>query len=60
VYVGGGIAPRILPALRSGAFMRAFTDKGRFRGLMESLEVTVALDPRAPLLGAAHCAATLA
>jgi glucokinase len=37
--------------------MRAFTDKGRFAGLMKTFEVNVALNPRAPLLGAAHYAA---
>jgi glucokinase len=60
VFVGGGIAPKILPALRSGAFMRAFTDKGRFSDLLRSVEVSVALNPRAPLLGAAHYAARIA
>lgn len=56
VFVGGGIAPKILPALQRGDFMRSFTDKGRFSGLLERIEVRVALNPRAPLLGAAHCA----
>jgi glucokinase len=60
VFVGGGIAPKILPALRKGGFLQAFTDKGRFRHLLEGLEVNVALNPRAPLLGAAHYAARMA
>ncbi len=54
VYVGGGIAPKILPALQDGTFTRAFTDKGRFADLLRSIEVKVALNLRAPLLGAAH------
>src|SRR5260370_8538523 len=29
VFVGGGIAPKILPVLQGGSFMRGFTDKGR-------------------------------
>jgi glucokinase len=54
VFVGGGIAPKILPALRTGAFLRSFVDKGRYREFMRAIPVRVALDPRAPLLGAAH------
>jgi glucokinase len=57
VFVGGGIAPKMLVDLqRNGNFMRAFTDKGRFGNLMKSLPVFVALNPRAPLIGAAHYA----
>jgi len=56
VYVGGGIAPKILPRLQDGAFVRAFTDKGRFADLMRLIEVKVALNSRAPLIGAAHYA----
>src|SRR3989338_1380369 len=59
VFVGGGIALKFLPALRNGSFMRAFTDKGRFSDLMGSVMVSVALNPRAPLLGAAHFALRL-
>ena len=60
VFVGGGIAPKLLPALRSGSFMRAFTAKGRFAELLQSIPVNVALNPRAPLLGAARYALRLA
>jgi glucokinase len=56
VFVGGGIAPKILPVLQGGSFMRGFTDKGRFTGLMKSIEVSVALNPAAPLIGAAYYA----
>jgi len=59
VYIGGGIAPKILPRLQDGAFVRAFTDKGRLSDLMRSIEVKVALNPRAPLIGAAHYALRL-
>ena len=54
VFIGGGIAPKLLPALQAGPFMRAFTAKGRLAGLLNQIEVSVALNPRAPLLGAAH------
>jgi glucokinase len=56
VFVGGGIAPKILPVLKGGSFMKGFTDKGRFSGLMRGVEVSVALNPAAPLLGAAYFA----
>jgi len=56
IYLGGGIAPRILPKLREGPFMRAFVDKGRFSGLLSQIPVRVILNDRAALLGAAVCA----
>jgi glucokinase len=57
VWVGGGIAPKILPALEGGAFMRGFLAKGRMRPLLETMPVRVVLDDRVALLGAARCAA---
>jgi glucokinase len=57
VYVGGGIAPAILPGLRSGLFVRAFRNKGRLSALLEKIPVRVIIEPRAALLGAAACAA---
>lgn len=56
LFVGGGIAPKILPALQSGVFVRAFTDKGFFESLLGELRVCVALEPRAALIGSAHFA----
>jgi glucokinase len=58
VYLGGGIAPAILPALRRGEFLAAFLDKGRMRNLLSRVPVMVILDPAAPLLGAASFAAS--
>jgi glucokinase len=60
VYVGGGIAPKMLADLQRGTFWKGFIDKGRFAGLMKTLPVFVSLNPRAPLIGAAHYAASLA
>lgn len=54
VFLGGGIPPRILPALRKPHFLAGFREKGRMSHLMNSINVRVALDPRAPLIGAAH------
>jgi glucokinase len=57
LWVGGGIAPKILDRLAAGLFLAAFRDKGRFRPLMETIPVTVVLDPATALLGAARLAA---
>ena len=54
VFVGGGIAPKILGALTQGAFMQAFVNKGRLRGLLEGIPVQVILNDGAALLGAAR------
>jgi glucokinase len=54
VFVGGGIAPKILPKLQEPAFLEAFLDKGRYRKLMESIPVKVLLNDRTALLGAAR------
>lgn len=53
VYLGGGIPPRIIPALQNGPFMDAFRSKGRMSGLMERIPVHVIMNPRTVLLGAA-------
>jgi glucokinase len=59
VYIGGGIAPKILPALRRGGFMDAFRDKDPMTDLLRTLPVHVILNPAAGLLGAAVRAASL-
>jgi glucokinase len=56
VYVGGGIAPKIIAKLRDGTFRRAFTDKGRLSPLLESIPLRVVLNPKTGLYGAARCA----
>jgi glucokinase len=60
VLLGGGIPPKILPALQTGRFVERFRAKGRFAGWLATLPVRVALEPRAALIGAAHHAAALA
>jgi glucokinase len=59
VYVGGGIAPKVLDKLREGTFMGAFKDKGRYRELVSSIPVYVVLNDKAALRGAAYHAASL-
>ncbi len=58
MYIGGGIAPRILPLIRRGGFLDAFHAKGRYDGLLEQLAVRVILDDRCALRGAARYALT--
>ncbi|HEX6901100.1 MAG TPA: glucokinase [Thermoanaerobaculia bacterium] len=61
IYLGGGIAPKILPRLLRGPFLSSFTAKGRFVPYLEKVPVRVILNDRAALLGAArHAAAVLA
>jgi glucokinase len=57
LYVGGGIAPKILPKLREGGFREAFLAKGRFSGLLSEIPVRVILDEQTVLYGAARYAA---
>jgi glucokinase len=59
VFVGGGIAAKILPALQTGSFIRALRNKGAFEPLLAGIEVSVAKSDRAPLLGCAHYAQRL-
>jgi len=59
LYVGGGIAPKILPALQTGTFMDAFVAKEPMRELLERVPVKVILNPEAGLIGAAVHAQSL-
>jgi glucokinase len=58
VFVGGGIAPKILKALSAGAFMRAFRAKPPLDAMLAATPVSVILNPEAGLLGAAVFAQT--
>ncbi len=60
MYIGGGIAPKILSKLTDGVFMEAFLNKGRMRHLLEAMPVRVILNDRAALYGPALRAAQLA
>src|SRR5687767_12609461 len=60
VYVGGGIAPKILPALESGLFLDAFRAKEPMAHLVATMPLSVILNPDAGLLGAAVHAQYLA
>lgn len=54
VYLAGGIATHVLPALESPRFMHAFTRKGRFAEMMTRMPIHVIVT-RAALAGAAGC-----
>jgi len=56
LYVGGGIAPRILQKLQDSTFVQAFITKGRMQPLLEAMPVRVILNDKTALLGAARCA----
>jgi glucokinase len=59
VYVGGGIAPKLLTKLKDGTFMKSFTNKGRYKRVMSSIPVKVVMNQKTALLGAASVAASL-
>jgi glucokinase len=59
VYLGGGMAPKLLGKLADGTFRAAFLDKGRFRPLMARIPVRVILNEGTAVLGAARWAARL-
>jgi glucokinase len=54
VYLGGGIPPRIIPALEDKDFMESFTGKGRFSELLSRIPVHVIMNPKIALIGAAY------
>jgi len=56
VYLGGGIAPKIVPKLSGPLFMQAFVCKGRMQPLLETMPVKVITNDKTALLGAARCA----
>jgi glucokinase len=59
VYIGGGIAPKILWKLRDGTFMEAFQSKGRLSKFLSQIPVKVILNDKAALFGAAYQAMEL-
>jgi glucokinase len=56
VYIGGGIAPKILPFMQSETFLKAFCNKGRFSQMLQSMPIKLSLNPETALLGSAHYA----
>jgi len=54
VFIGGGIAPKILPKLQEPTLLHAFFAKGRMRPLLEAIPVRVIINPKTALFGAAR------
>jgi glucokinase len=54
VYIAGGIAPKILPKLKDGTFVRAFADKAQLGTVLREVPVYIVLNEDAPVWGAAH------
>lgn len=59
LFVGGGIAPKILPALTGGRFMQTFRAKPPHVELLSAMPVHVILNADAALIGASVYAATM-
>jgi len=53
VYLGGGIAPKLVAKLSSGSFRRAFEDKGRMAAYLAPIAIYVIGAEFATLTGAA-------
>jgi glucokinase len=56
IYLGGGIAPKILDALKLPIFLESFSAKGRMRSLPKKIPIRVVLNEKTALLGATHFA----
>jgi len=57
VYIGGGIAPKIIEKLQDGSFMKAFVGAGRMKNLLAAMPVRVIMNDKTALIGAARFAA---
>ena len=53
IYLGGGIAPKIIKTMANGPFLQAYLDKGRMAPILEDIPVRIILDDTCALLGAA-------
>jgi glucokinase len=60
VYIAGGIALKILPKLKQGSFVRAFSDKAKLSTQLAKIPIYVVLNEDAPVLGAAYEALAVA
>ena len=57
VYLGGGIAPKIVEKLKDGSFMKAFIGQNRLKDLLQAMPVRVIMNDKTALIGAARYAA---
>lgn len=56
VFIGGGIAPKILEKFKNPSFMTAFMSKGRMETLLSTIPVKIILKEETALLGSAYYA----
>jgi glucokinase len=56
IFIGGSIAAKIVPMMKSDVFMQSFLDKGRMSSLLKDMPVKIVLNDDAGLLGAARSA----
>ncbi|MGB8701411.1 MAG: glucokinase [Thermosynechococcaceae cyanobacterium] len=59
LYIAGGVGAKILPKLQGGTFLNAFLDKGRMRSVLATIRVSLIVNPKVGLMGAAYYAGTL-
>ena len=57
LYIGGGIAPKIIKKLKDGSFMKAFLGQNRMKDLLAAMPVRVIMNDKTALIGAARFAA---
>jgi glucokinase len=57
MYIGGGIAPKLIAKMKDGAFMRAFIGEGRMKDVLAAMPVRVIMNDKTALIGAARYAA---
>ena len=56
VFIGGGIAPKLLPGFKDGRFIQNFISKGSFDTILRRIPVSIIMDEVVSLYGAAHWA----
>ena len=54
IYIGGGIVPKILKGINREVFRKNFVQSGRLNPVLEKVPVTVVLNEKTALLGAAY------
>jgi len=59
VYIGGGVAPRIIEKIKDGTFLAAFNDNDTMRDLLKDMPVHVVVNPNAGLIGSAVVASRM-
>lgn len=59
LYIAGGIAPKILPIIQKGDFIRKFKDKGRMSNLLNAIPLFLITDPDIGLKGSCWAALDL-